>query len=200
MFTFFHTYVRAEIISKVIKFIAVYRRVFFAELVVANLVNNCIILWNPRLTVSPPPQELAAGPYAGPVQFVPHPDIQFLCDQLYMFYPAPNFSDWFLPFSYASQNIVRILYAWVRASWIEFNNCPRRCDLFSLLHFCRQLYMFRVLTSVIRSSYNCNYSFWYWLTGSTTIRSRCWFGTDESVPTQQRERMVEDPVNQYQKL
>ena len=88
-----------------------------------------------------------------------------------------------------------ILYSWVRASWIEFNNCPTRCDLFSLLHLCRQLYVFRVLTPIIRSSYNCNYSFWYWLTGSTTIRSRCWVGT-----AQQRERMVVDPVNQYQKL
>ena len=57
---------------------------------------------------------------------------------------------------------------------IEFNNCPTRCDLFSLLYFCRQLYMFRVLTPIIRSSYTCSYSFWYWLTGSTTIRSRCW--------------------------
>jgi len=26
----------------------------------------------------------------------------------------------------------------------KFNICPTRCDLFSLLHFCRQLYMFRV--------------------------------------------------------
>ena len=43
----------------------------------------------------------------------------------------------------------------------EFNNCPTRCDLFSLSYFCRQLYMFRVLTPIIRSSYNCNYSFWY---------------------------------------
>jgi len=34
---------------------------------------------------------------------------------------------------------------------------------FSLLYFCRQLYMFRVLTPIIRSSYNCNYSLWYWL-------------------------------------
>ena len=55
----------------------------------------------------------------------------------------------------------------------EFNNCPTRCDLFSLLHFCKQLYMFRVLTPIIRSSYSCNYSLWYWLTGSTTIRSLC---------------------------
>jgi len=38
------------------------------------------------------------------------------------------------------------LYTLVRASWIEFNNCPTRCDLFSLLHFCRQLYLFRVST------------------------------------------------------
>ena len=26
----------------------------------------------------------------------------------------------------------------------EINNCPTRCDLFSLLYFCRQLYRFRV--------------------------------------------------------
>ena len=59
----------------------------------------------------------------------------------------------------------------------EFNNFPTRCDLFSSLHFCRQLYMFQVLTP-IRSWYSCNYSFWYWLTGSTTVRFRCWVGTD----------------------
>ena len=59
---------------------------------------------------------------------------------------------------------IAFLYAWVRASWIEFNNCPTRCNLFSSLHFCRQLYMFRVLTPIIRSWYSCNYSFWYWLT------------------------------------
>ena len=43
----------------------------------------------------------------------------------------------------------------------DFNNFPTRCDLFSLLHFCSQLYM---------------------------------------LETQQRERMVVDPVKQYQKL
>jgi len=46
--------------------------------------------------------------------------------------------------------------------------------VFSLLHICGQPYMFRVLTPIIRSSYNCNYSFWHWSTGSTTIPSRCW--------------------------
>ena len=73
------------------------------------------------------------------------------------------------------------IYTWVRALWIEFNNYPTRCDLFSLLYFCRQLYMFRVLTPIIRSWYSCNYSFWYWLTGSNTIRFRCWVGTDSCV-------------------
>ena len=35
-----------------------------------------------------------------------------------------------------------------------FNSCPTRCDLFSLLYFCRQLYMFQVLTPIIRSSFD----------------------------------------------
>ena len=64
---------------------------------------------------------------------------------------------------------------WYKVYYNEYSNCPTKCDLFSLLHFCnfcRQLYMFRVLTLIIWSSYNCNYSFWYWLTGSTTICSR----------------------------
>jgi hypothetical protein len=69
------------------------------------------------------------------------------------------------------------VFAWngslVNNSSNEFKNCPTKCDLFSLLYFCRQLYMFRVVTPIIRSSYNYNYSFWYWLTGSTTIRSGC---------------------------
>ena len=59
-------------------------------------------------------------------------------------------------------NILRFFIYWVCASWIKFNNCPTRCDLFSLLHFCRQLYMFQVLPPIIRSWYSCNYSFWYW--------------------------------------
>jgi len=62
-----------------------------------------------------------------------------------------------------------ILYTWVRASWIEFNDFPTRCDLVSLLHFCRQLYMFRVLTPIIRSWYSCKYSFLYWLTAMSKI-------------------------------
>ena len=74
--------------------------------------------------------------------------------------------------------------------FLIFNSCPTRCDLFSLLHFCRQLYMFRVLTPIIRSSCNCNYSFWYWLTGSTTVRSLCWVGTEKKKCTQRSSRKV----------
>ena len=61
-------------------------------------------------------------------------------------------------------NHPRISYTWVSALWIGFSNCPTRCDLYSSLVSCRQLYVFRVLTPFIRSSYNCNYRFWYWLT------------------------------------
>ena len=35
--------------------------------------------------------------------------------------------------------------------------------IYSLLYFCRLLYMFRVvIRSIIRSTYNCNYSIWHW--------------------------------------
>jgi len=63
----------------------------------------------------------------------------------------------------------------------KFSDCPTRCELFTLFYFCRQLCLFRVLTPIIRSWYSCNYSFWYWLTGSATIRSGCWVGTDSCV-------------------
>jgi len=34
--------------------------------------------------------------------------------------------------------------------------------IYSLLYFCKLLYMFRVLPPpIIRSKYNCNYSIWY---------------------------------------
>jgi len=35
--------------------------------------------------------------------------------------------------------------------------------MYSLLYFCKSLYMFRVVTPlIIRSTYNCNYSIWHW--------------------------------------
>jgi len=46
--------------------------------------------------------------------------------------------------------------------------------VFSLLHFCRQLYMFRVLTPIIRSSYSCNYCFWHWSAGSSREFDTCY--------------------------
>ena len=44
-------------------------------------------------------------------------------------------------------------------------NVQQDATVFSLLYFCRQLYMFWVFTPIIRSSCNCNYSFWHWSTG-----------------------------------
>jgi hypothetical protein len=35
--------------------------------------------------------------------------------------------------------------------------------MYSLLYFCKLLYMFRVvIPPIIRSTYNCNYSIWHW--------------------------------------
>jgi hypothetical protein len=36
-------------------------------------------------------------------------------------------------------------------------------NIYSLLYFCKLLYMFRVVTPpIIRSTYNCDYSIWHW--------------------------------------
>jgi hypothetical protein len=35
--------------------------------------------------------------------------------------------------------------------------------IYSLLYFCKTLYMFRVVTPpIIRKTYNCNYRMWHW--------------------------------------
>jgi len=82
-------------------------------------------------------------------------------------------------------HIFGILCSWVRTPWIKFKIVQQDVTVFSLLYFCRQHYMFRMLTPIIRSWYSCNYSFWY-------------YGC--LIPTQQRERMAVDSVDQCQKL
>ena len=54
-----------------------------------------------------------------------------------------------------------------RSNWIIVQ---QGATVFRLLYFCRQLYMFRVMTPVIRSSYNLNYGFWHWSTAMNKIR------------------------------
>jgi len=54
-------------------------------------------------------------------------------------------------------------------------NIRQDTTVFSLLYFCRQLYMFRALTPIIRSSYNCNYSFWHWSTAMNKISSSVFY-------------------------
>ena len=44
-------------------------------------------------------------------------------------------------------------------------NVQQDATIYSLLYFCKLLYMFRVVHPlIIRGTYNCNYSTWYWLT------------------------------------
>jgi len=39
----------------------------------------------------------------------------------------------------------------------------QNANIYSLLHFCKLLYTFRVvIPPIIRSTYNCNYSIWQW--------------------------------------
>jgi hypothetical protein len=39
----------------------------------------------------------------------------------------------------------------------------KNAAMYSVLYFCKLLYMFRVVTPpIIRSTYNCNYSIWHW--------------------------------------
>jgi len=39
----------------------------------------------------------------------------------------------------------------------------QHATIYSLLYFCKLLYLFRVVTPpIIRSTYNCNYSIWHW--------------------------------------
>jgi hypothetical protein len=42
-------------------------------------------------------------------------------------------------------------------------NVQQDATIYSLLYFCRLLYMFWVvIPPIIRSTYNCNYSIWHW--------------------------------------
>jgi len=55
------------------------------------------------------------------------------------------------------------LCLWFRASLICINDCPTRCDTkHSFYYSANSLYMFRVSTTPIMSTQNCNYSLRYW--------------------------------------
>jgi len=55
------------------------------------------------------------------------------------------------------------LCLWFRASLIYINNCPIRCNTKQSTYYsASSLYMFRVSTTPLMSTQNCNYSFRYW--------------------------------------
>jgi len=52
---------------------------------------------------------------------------------------------------------------WLRCSELISIIVQRDATIYSLLYFCKLLYMFRSVTPpIIRSKYKCNYSIWYW--------------------------------------
>ena len=64
--------------------------------------------------------------------------------------------DSILPTMYSSRWIIQISMSII---------VQQDATIYSLLYFCKLLYMFRVLTPpIIRSTYNCNYSISYWST------------------------------------
>ena len=70
------------------------------------------------------------------------------------------------------------LCSWVRASWINVNNCPKYATVYSLLYFRKLPYVFWVVTPpIIRSRYKCNYSIWHWSTISATFHYSSNFST-----------------------
>ena len=55
-----------------------------------------------------------------------------------------------------------ILYSWFRASWLYINKFQRDATVCRCLFTTKLFYMFRVsITPIIRSTSNCNCSFWY---------------------------------------
>jgi hypothetical protein len=56
------------------------------------------------------------------------------------------------------------LCSWVRASWINVNNCPTRREYIQFYYiFCSQLYMIRMIPSSSSGAHsNCNYNIWQW--------------------------------------
>ena len=55
-----------------------------------------------------------------------------------------------------------ILYPWFRASWLYINKIQRDATVCRCLFTAKLLYMFRMsIAPIIRSTSNCNCSFWY---------------------------------------
>jgi hypothetical protein len=55
-------------------------------------------------------------------------------------------------------------HTWTYKTIVSFSIIVQQdATIHSLLYFCKLLFMFRVVTPpIIRSTYNCNYTIWYW--------------------------------------
>ena len=60
-----------------------------------------------------------------------------------------------------------VIFLWLEQEITQFSSVSKivqqDATMYSLLYFCKLLYMFRVVTPpIIRSTYSCNYSIWHW--------------------------------------
>ena len=84
-----------------------------------------------------------------------------------------------------------VIFLWLEQEITQFSSVSKivqqDATMYSLLYFCKLLYMFRVVTPpIIRSTYSCNYSIWHWSNfGKCSVWSQLkmrGMDTDGSVP------------------
>jgi hypothetical protein len=77
--------------------------------------------------------------------------------------PKPDEADIFIRFTYGKSMNTLFLCSWVRASWINVNNCPTKCDFVQFLFTTNCSSRFgRYLHPSSGARVNCNYSIWHW--------------------------------------
>jgi hypothetical protein len=86
-------------------------------------------------------------------------NIQWRCCCLYNFVWKASYSKY-----KSARYYHKCQYTGVHARYLLLSiTVQQDATMYSLLYFCKLLYMFRVVTPpIIRSTYNCNYSIWHW--------------------------------------
>jgi len=102
--------------------------------------------------------------------------VLFVCLYLFSLFTV----SWILPppfflFMSIGHNKLTVLYLWFRASLIEINNSPTRCNTKQSIYYsASSLYLFRVSTTpIIRSTQNCNYTIRY-CAATSLQRGQAW--------------------------
>ena len=70
-------------------------------------------------------------------------------------------NSWLL--KYCVESSLNIVWV-IKSRRVYVDNCPTRCDYMQFIFCCDLLYMFQAVTPpIIRRTYDCIYSIWYWL-------------------------------------